>query len=88
MEPLKPSSPRARVTPDDVILVAQMVQRMRVGADLRRSMIRRMREAIRNQEYENPLKLDIAADRVADVLECRSRPGPSSVRPIGNGLCH
>lgn len=64
----KTSSPPRSATPDDIILVAHMVRRMRAGGDLRRSMVRRIRSAIQNGEYENPLKLEIAAERFAGDL--------------------
>lgn len=64
----KPTSACRDVSSDDIILVAQMVQRLRAGGDLRRSMIRHVRRAIRTGDYENPLKLDVAADRVVREL--------------------
>lgn len=64
----KSSSIRAPLTPDDVMLVARMVQRIRAGGDLRRLMIRRVRSAIRSGEYENSLKVEIAAGRVVEEL--------------------
>jgi hypothetical protein len=45
-----------------------MLRRLQAGADLREAKIGRLRRAIAAQDYENPLKLDIAADRMADEL--------------------
>lgn len=60
---------RASVTPADRALAASMLQRLRAGEDLREAMIRRVRRAIAAQDYENPLKLEIAADRMTDELK-------------------
>lgn len=59
---------RASGGPETRALVAQMLRRLQAGADLREAKIGRLRRAIAAQDYENPLKLDIAADRMADEL--------------------
>lgn len=67
IQPAHESFPRRpTATADDLALVAVMMQRLRAGADLRRAKVRRIRSAIHACEYENALKLDIAAERVVD----------------------
>lgn len=60
---------RAAATPGDLAMAEAMLQRLKAGDDLRESKVRRVRHAIDSQEYENPLKLDVAADRMADELK-------------------
>jgi len=45
-----------------------MLRQLKAGADLRRAKIQRIRIAIRAHEYENPLKLDVAVDRLTDEI--------------------
>ncbi|HEY2585942.1 MAG TPA: hypothetical protein VGI81_09285 [Tepidisphaeraceae bacterium] len=60
---------RASVAPEDRALVASMLRRLQAGEDLREAMVRRVRRAIAAQDYENPLKLEITADRMAEALK-------------------
>lgn len=45
-----------------------MLRQLKVGADLRRAKIQRIRMAIGVHEYENALKLDVAVDRLTDHI--------------------
>lgn len=56
------------MTHADKIIVEAFLDALRTGADLRRRKVRRMRAAIRSGAYENQLKLEIAADRMAADL--------------------
>lgn len=49
-------------------LVEAMLVRLKRGKDVRTKKVRRVRLAIVGREYENPLKLAVAAERVADEL--------------------
>lgn len=66
------------MTHDDKIIVGAFLDALRTGADLRRRKVRRMRAAIRSGAYENQLKLEIAADRMAaDVMGMPHTPRQS-----------
>jgi len=52
--------------------VALMLAKLKAGKDLRRAKVNRLRDAILANDYENSLKLDVAADRVVDAIELRS----------------
>ena len=42
-----------------------MLRALNEGADVRRRKVRRLRAAVRAAAYENPLKLHVAADKLA-----------------------
>ena len=46
----------------------RMLAALRNGADVRRRKVRRLRGAVRASKYENPLKLHVALDKLADDL--------------------
>ena len=52
----------------DSMLLGRLLAALRCGADLRGRKVRRLRAAIRARRYENRLKLEVAADRLADDL--------------------
>lgn len=62
-------SSRSTATPGDLAFVATLLGRLRGGDDMRRDKVRRLRKSIRAQDYENFLKLDIAAERVVAELD-------------------
>jgi hypothetical protein len=76
-----PQSAIEKLTPNpaDLACVAFMLAKLKAGHDLRQAKVRRVREAILANDYENSLKLDVAADRVVDeikpALPCPVRPG-------------
>ena len=49
-------------------MIESMLARLRAGLDLRKPKVRRVRAALRDQSYVNLLKLDVAAQRLADDL--------------------
>jgi hypothetical protein len=49
-------------------LIESMMARLRHGQDVRQSKVRHVRGKLREESYVNPLKLDIAAQRLADEL--------------------
>jgi hypothetical protein len=55
--------PRAR-TPDDCRLAARLLDRLREGLDVRSPTIRRLRRVVRSKQFENDLKLAVAAERM------------------------
>ncbi|HSU67956.1 MAG TPA: hypothetical protein VLJ39_13860 [Tepidisphaeraceae bacterium] len=57
----------------DSLLVRAMLARLKAGRDLRRAKVERVKDAILANEYENMLKLDVAADRVIDAIRAVSR---------------
>jgi hypothetical protein len=61
----------------DRILAERMLRALKSGADFRRRKVRRLRGAIRAFAYENPLKLQVALDRLSTDL----RAGPDSSGP-------
>jgi uncharacterized protein YdeI (YjbR/CyaY-like superfamily) len=56
-------------------LVARMLEKLKAGKDTREAKIARVRNAIFADDYENALKLDVAAERVVDSLSSSRRPG-------------
>ena len=52
----------------DHALLGDMLARLKAGADLRRAKVRRVRAAVRDQSYVNLLKLEVAAQRLADDM--------------------
>jgi len=52
----------------DQALVGDMLALLKAGADLRRAKVRRVRAAVRDQSYVNLLKLEVAAQRLADEM--------------------
>jgi len=60
----------------DRILAERMLRALKSGSDFRRRKVRRMRGAIRAFAYENPLKLHVALDRLAEDLPPASDPKP------------
>jgi hypothetical protein len=46
----------------------RMLAALRGGQDVRRRKVRRVRGAVRAAAYENPLKLHVALDKLADEL--------------------
>jgi hypothetical protein len=53
---------------DDRVLLEQLLAALRAGTDLRHRKVRRLRAAIRARTYENPLKFEVATDRLATDL--------------------
>ena len=53
-------------TAADLALARRMLQALRHRQDQRRSKVDRLREAIRSNSYENPLKLSVAVDRLVE----------------------
>jgi hypothetical protein len=45
-----------------------MLERLRAGEDMRRKQIRSVRAALREHRYLNMLKVDVAAQRLADLM--------------------
>ena len=58
----------------DALLVRAMLARLKAGKDVRYLKVRRVKDAIRDNEYENVLKLHVAAERVVDAMELYSNP--------------
>lgn len=56
-------------TPADRAFIRSLLERLRRGSDMRRAKIRRLKQSVREHTYENRLKLNIAAERLADELE-------------------
>ena len=50
------------------ILAQRMLRTLRAGSDVRRNKVRRLRAAIRAMAYENPLKVEVALDRLSSDL--------------------
>ena len=57
-----------RRSKQDRAAAAKMLAALRDGADVRRRKVRRLRGAVRAAAYENPLKLQVALDRLATEL--------------------
>ena len=64
----KVQAPSRFRTADECLLRGMMLERLRAGEDLRRAQVRRVRAALREHRYLNMLKLDVAAQRLADVM--------------------
>ena len=50
-------------------LIGAMLERLRGGRDLRRTKVRRIRQSLGDQSYENELKLHVAVERLAREME-------------------
>ena len=61
----RPASPAPR-DDDDRELAARMLAVLRAGRDVRARKVRRLRAAVRARAYENPLKLHVALERMAE----------------------
>ena len=59
---------RGGAAPTEKALVVRLLKSLRAGRDLRRQKVRRVKSALRRQEYVNALKLEVAADRLAGEL--------------------
>ena len=62
------STPPHRRSPEDRAAADKLLAALRGGADVRRRKVRRVRGAVRAAAYENPLKLHVALDKLADEL--------------------
>ena len=76
-----PQRPPAEHTPAerslaDRVLAARMLRALKTGSDVRRRKVRRLRGAIRAMEYENPLKVQVALDRLSSDLRPTDPPPP------------
>lgn len=49
-------------------VAGRMLSRLKAGLDVRRSKVRRVRAKLREQSYVNLLKLDVAAQRLAEEI--------------------
>jgi hypothetical protein len=63
----KPTLP-SKSTAKDRAFVRSLLERLRRGLDMRTAKVRRLRQSVREQTYENRLKLNVAADRLAEEL--------------------
>lgn len=79
------ADPAGDVSPDnsprkdaDRILAQRMLQVLRSGKDVRQRKVRRLRAAVKVRAYENPLKLQIALDRLAKDLDALPPIGPQA----------
>ena len=61
-------SGRARKSSQPAGAVGRLLSRLKAGLDVRRSKVRRVRAKLRDQSYVNLLKLDVAAQRLADEI--------------------
>ena len=50
------------------LLRGMMLERLRAGKDVRHPQVRRIRGALREDRYLNMLKVDVAAQRLADIM--------------------
>ena len=55
-------------TAAEQLLRGAMLERLRAGKDVRRPQVRRIRAALREHRYLNMLKVDVAAQRLADLM--------------------
>jgi hypothetical protein len=55
-------------TAAECLLRGAMLERLRAGEDVRKPRVRRVRAALREHRYLNMLKVDVAAQRLADVM--------------------
>ena len=46
-----------------------MLERLRAGKDVRRTRVRRIRSSLREHEYLNELKLEVAAEKLIDAID-------------------
>lgn len=56
---------KAGRSPSDRALAERMLERLRLGTDVRARKVRRIKAAIKVRHYENPLKLAVAIERMA-----------------------
>ena len=63
----KSNRPNSR-TEADRAAAGRMLAALRSGQDVRRRKVRRVRGAVRAAAYENPQKLHVALDKLADEL--------------------
>jgi hypothetical protein len=61
------STPPHRRSHEDRVAAEKLLAALRGGADVRRK-VRRVRGAVRASAYENPLKLHVALNKLADEL--------------------
>jgi hypothetical protein len=66
---------RPEPTDADRAQVERLLDALRAGQDVRRRKVRRLRAAVRVRAYENPLKFQIALDRLMGELGESSNPG-------------
>ena len=62
------STSRAR-TAAECLLRGTMLERLRAGKDVRRTRVRRIRSSLREHEYLNELKLEVAAEKLIDAID-------------------
>ena len=55
-------------TADECLLRGMMLERLRAGGDVRKARVRRIRAALREHRYLNMLKVDVAAQKLADMM--------------------
>ena len=55
-------------TAAECLLRGMMLERLRAGKDVRQPQVRRIRAALREHRYLNMLKVDVAAQRLADIM--------------------
>jgi hypothetical protein len=79
---LKLAAAYSSVTVEDREIIATMLARLKEGKDIRQAKIDRVRHAINSDDYENSLKLDVAADRMVQAIGA-DRP-PSMILSGGN----
>ena len=65
---LKVQAPGRFRTAAEQLLRGVMLERLRAGEDVRKPHVRRIRAALREHRYVNMLKVDVAAQRLADVM--------------------
>ena len=59
------------------VLAQRMLRALKTGSDVRRNKVRRLRAAIRAMAYENPLKVEVALDRLSSDLRPPDSPPPA-----------
>jgi hypothetical protein len=55
---------KAARSPSDRALAERMLERLRLGSDVRSRKVRRLKAAIKVRHYENALKLTVAIERM------------------------
>lgn len=65
---MKTQAPGRSRTAAEHLLRGDMLERLRAGEDVRGPHVRRIRAALREHRYLNMLKVDVAAQRLADVM--------------------
>ena len=74
-EPSAEPTPTAGRSIADRAVAERMLRALKAGTDVRRQKVRRVRAAIRALAYENPLKVQVAVDRLTSELPTEE-PGP------------